>query len=105
MINNLVGILLGFRENPVAVMADIEAMFMQVANIESDQSALRFLWPTEKGIFHCSPTIAISILNKTAQDFAPNQYIKDLVKRSFYMDDFVQSFETAEKKQKRQQEN
>ena len=37
LINNLVGLLLRFRENPVAISADIEAMFMQVGIIEKDQ--------------------------------------------------------------------
>ena len=81
---------------------------MQVTIIGKDQSALRFLWPMEKSILQyqytrlifgarCSRTIAIFVLNKTAQDFAPNQYIKDLVKRNFYMDNFLQSFETPGK--------
>ena len=33
-----------FREHPVAVLADIEGMFMQIAIHQIDQSALRFLW-------------------------------------------------------------
>ena len=41
--NNLVGVLLRFREHPVAVLSDIEGMFMQIAVRQEDQSALRFL--------------------------------------------------------------
>ena len=48
LINNLIGILLRFREKPTIVMADIEAMFMQIAIITEDQSCLRFLWPTDQ---------------------------------------------------------
>ena len=42
--NSLVGVLLRIRENPVAVMADIEAMFHQVRVTPNDYDALRFLW-------------------------------------------------------------
>ena len=50
LINNLVGLLLQFRENPVAISADIEAMFMQVGIIEQDQPSMRFLWPTNHSV-------------------------------------------------------
>ena len=42
--NSLVGILARFRSKPVAVMADIEAMFYQVYVPENQRSFLRFLW-------------------------------------------------------------
>ncbi|MBM6549384.1 reverse transcriptase domain-containing protein [Streptococcus dysgalactiae] len=44
MLSNLVGILLRFRQMPVALSADIEDMFLQVKVPEADQDALRFLW-------------------------------------------------------------
>ena len=99
-LNNLVGLLFRFIENPVAIRADIETMFIQVGIIETDQPSMRFLWPTERSIkqFHytrlilgarCSPTTAIVVLQKTASDFSPNQAVKDLVNNSFYMKDFV----------------
>ena len=31
LLNNLLGVLMRFREHPVAVLADIEGMFMQIA--------------------------------------------------------------------------
>ena len=37
-----------FRENPVAILSDIEGMLMQIAIRHEDQSALRFLWPNEE---------------------------------------------------------
>ncbi|XP_075264841.1 uncharacterized protein LOC142356997 [Convolutriloba macropyga] len=43
LLNNLVGILLRFREHPVAVLSDIEGMFMQIAVRQEDLSALHFL--------------------------------------------------------------
>ena len=42
--NNLVGVLTRFRQEPVAVMADVEAMFYQVRVREFDRDLLRFLW-------------------------------------------------------------
>ena len=43
-LNSLLGILLRFREHPVAILADFESMFMQIAVKKEDQSALCFLW-------------------------------------------------------------
>ena len=49
-LNNLVGLLLRFREKPVAITADIEAMFMQVGIKETNQPSMWFLWPIERSI-------------------------------------------------------
>ena len=42
--NSLVGVLTRFREDRIAVMADVESMFCQVRVPEEDSSFLRFLW-------------------------------------------------------------
>ena len=42
--NQIVGILVKFRENYVAIMADIEAMFYQVFVANQDKNLLSFLW-------------------------------------------------------------
>lgn len=42
--NNLIGVLLRFREHPVALMADVESMFYQLRIPEEDTDLLRFLW-------------------------------------------------------------
>ena len=42
--NNLLGILLRFRQYPIALVADIEGMFNQVKVPPEDSDALRFLW-------------------------------------------------------------
>ena len=41
--NNLVGILIRFRQDPIALIADIEAMFHQVRVTPDDCDALQFL--------------------------------------------------------------
>ncbi|XP_052268802.1 uncharacterized protein LOC127870186 [Dreissena polymorpha] len=43
-VNSLVGVLCRFRQERVAIVADIEAMFHQVRVCEHDCQALRFLW-------------------------------------------------------------
>ena len=42
--NQIVGILVKFREDYLAIMADIEAMFYQVFVANRHRSLLRFLW-------------------------------------------------------------
>ena len=44
LLSKLEGVLLRFREHPVAVLSDIQGMFMQIAVRKEDQSALCFLW-------------------------------------------------------------
>ena len=44
MTNQLVGVLTRFREEPVAFIVDVEAMFHQVRVPEDQRSLLRFLW-------------------------------------------------------------
>ena len=48
LLNNLVGILLRFRENPVAILFDIEGMFKQIAIRHEEITALCFLWPNDE---------------------------------------------------------
>ena len=109
LLNNLVGLLLRFRQDPVAVMAEIEAMFMQICIPTEDQSCLRFLWTSKNSIqqfqytrlifgARCSPTTAIFMLQQTAKDFG-NNATRDLMLNSFYMDDFVHSFVDEQKAQ------
>ena len=44
LINDLVGVLLRFREEPVAFVADIKSMFHQFYVAEQHRNLLRFLW-------------------------------------------------------------
>ena len=75
---NLIHILIRFRQHPHAVSADIERLFLQVGVIPDDRPSLRFLWrdgPTsEIAVIHnvcqiCgskdSPTCAIFALRRT----------------------------------------
>ena len=44
LMNNPVGVSLGFREKPVALLSDIEAMFHRVQAQPGDCEAWRYLW-------------------------------------------------------------
>ena len=50
LLNILDSVLLRFREHPVAVLLDIEWMFMQIAVRPEEQAALRFLWMIDSSI-------------------------------------------------------
>ena len=81
--NNLFGVLNRFRQESIALVSDIEAMFHQVRVDPRDHDALRFLWwpdddvrqqPVEYRMeFHLfgstsSPIVASFALRRTAQD-------------------------------------
>ena len=122
LLNNFCGVLLRFREERVALLADIESMFHQCQTIEEDQPALRFLWrnlETKRSpdvyqmpvmIFGTasSPCTANYVLRKTADDncddpsFSPETI--NTVKRNFYMDDLLKSVRDEATATKLQQE-
>ena len=104
LLQNLFLLLLRFRERPVAVIADIEAMFMQISITEKDQAALRFLWLTGNSIRQYqytrlivgatfSLTTATFARKQSADDFAADDVAtKQLIHDAYYMDVLVHSF-------------
>lgn len=98
-----------FREQRVAIAADIEAMFHQVLVIEEDQPPLSFLWreldinlaldvyQMRVPIFAAasSPSTANYVPRRTAEDNredpAISQETINVVLKNFYMDDFLKS--------------
>ena len=104
-------VLLGFRQHPYAVSADIEGMFLQVGVLPSDQPSLRFLWredPTTNVVVYQytrhifgakdSPTCVNYALQRTARDNA--KFYPEAAKavlENFYMDDYLDSVESPEK--------
>ena len=112
--NKVVGVLLRFREEPVALMADVEAMYHQLKVHPDDVDALRFLWypdcdlTREPEEYHMavhlfggvwSASCANYGLQKTAKDnsddFDPE--VVRSVERNFYVDDYLKSVESHEK--------
>ena len=111
--NSLVSVLTRFRQENVALMSDVEAMFHQVNVKPDDCSALRFLWwpsgdlslePEEYVMtMHLfggvsSPSCANYALRKTADDNKAN-FAAEIVnsgKRNFYVDDCLKSVKLDE---------
>ncbi|KAK3753087.1 hypothetical protein QZH41_001789 [Actinostola sp. cb2023] len=111
--NSLVGVLVRFRQDHVALMADIEAMFHQVRVPYKDCNVLRFYWWTAGDIEQepeeyqmvvhlfgavSSPSCASFALRKTAldnkQDY--NDSVVNTVLNNFYVDDCLKSLPNAQ---------
>ncbi|XP_030836004.1 uncharacterized protein LOC115921870 [Strongylocentrotus purpuratus] len=108
--NSLVGVLTRFRQDRIAVMADIEAMFSQVKLLKEEKDLHRFLWwpdgnvaqPIEEyrmtvHVFgaRSSPACANYALKRTAEDFAEDK-VAHIIKRNFYVDDCLYSSSTVQ---------
>lgn len=112
--NSLIGVLVRFRKEPIAMMADIESMFYQVRVPETDADLLRFLWWPDGNLqaplkeyrmaVHLfgatsSPSVACYALRRTAEDrkdTAAPEVVKT-VQCNFYMDDCLTSVSSEEK--------
>ena len=110
-LQNLIHVLLRFRQHPFAVSADIDGMFLQVGVLPRDQPSLRFLWwedPTSNALVHQytrhifgandSPTCANYALQRTASDNA-KEYPEaaKAVLENFYMDNYLDPVESPER--------
>ena len=101
--NDMIDVLLRFRKEKIAVMADIQEMFLQVRVPLDERDSLRFLWFTPNldeppetysmnvHIFGAkdSPSIANFALQKTAKDNAL-EFEEEMVKtieKDFYVAD------------------
>ena len=110
--NSLVGVLTRFRQEPVAVIADIKSMFHQVKVDPADGDALRFLWwpqgdlsakPVEcRMMVHLfgatsSPSAAAFALRYATEVFKEDysQKALEVVLNNFYVDDMLMSAATA----------
>lgn len=110
-INSLIGVLLRFRQAPIAFMSDIEGMFHQVKVSLDDRDVLRFLWwpnhdlSREPEVFRMaahlfggvwSPSCCSFALRRTADDNSKEFPVEVIstVKRNFYVDDCLKSVDT-----------
>ena len=110
--NSIVGVLMRFRQELVALIADIEAMFHQVKVKDEDRNSLRFLWWPD-GDMSCeareycmtvhlfggtsSPSCAAFSLRRTAEDHTTD-YSENTIQsvyRNFYVDDLLKSVRDA----------
>ena len=103
------GVLLRFRQESVALTADIEKMFLQIGVRSEDQPSLRFLWrdmdttrppdvyQMDRVIFgaRSSPASASFVLNRTAEEKSSNTAVgraaAATIRNNFYMDDLATS--------------
>ena len=111
--NQIVGILVKFREDYVAIMADIEAMFYQVFVANQHRSLLSFLWWENGDIkeqpqrYHMnvhvfggtsSPSCSNYALRRTARDnevkYDPE--VAETLRSNFYVDDLLKSVKDEE---------
>ena len=107
--NNLIGVLLRFREGSIGVVADIRSMFHQVRVDPDDYDSLRFLWWSTDDL-HSPPQdfqMLVHLFGATSSpsccSFALKQVAKDnplcvdsdvlhSIRRNFYVDDWLKSF-------------
>lgn len=110
--NSLVGVLLRFRQEPIAMTADIKSMFYQVRVPRSDVYFLRFLWCPELEIEqnpkdHCmlvqlfgavsSPSCASFALQRTTEHNSHMRpQVTETVMHNFYVDDCLVSVPTIQ---------
>ena len=109
LMTTLVGVLIRFREERIALVGDIEAMFHQVKVDSAHADALRFLWwkygkLNEEPVIYqmlvhlfgatSSPSCANFCLRHTANEFGHLYHptISKVVDRNFYVDDCLISF-------------
>lgn len=110
--NSLIGVLLRFRREPIALMADIRSMFHQVRVSKSDIDFLRFLWWTDGNIEQdpidyrmlvhlfgaaSSPSCASFALRRTAEDnLHMRSQVTNTIMHNFYVDDCLTSLPTVQ---------
>ena len=110
--NKLIGVLLRFRQDSIAFMADIEAMFHQVKVTPSDRDVLRFLWwsqgktELEPLVYRMTTHVFGGVWSPSAANYALRQCATDhqecfsqmaveTVLRNFYVDDCLKSVSDA----------
>ena len=106
--NNLVGVLVRFHQDPVALMGDIQSMFHQVGVPEADRDLLRFLWWPKGNLDQeleeyrmyvhlfgavSSPSCANFTLRQIAEDFKHEflSQVTSTVMKNFSVDDCLKS--------------
>jgi len=106
--NKLVNVLLRFREHPIAIMADIEAMYHQVKIPSYDRDALRFLWiDGDRNIVEyrmtshlfggvwCASSSTYA-LRHVLVDNQVDSLIQQAIQNSFYVDDYLDSVQSVD---------
>ena len=110
--NNLIGVLLRFREEQVAIACDVEQMFYQFYVNPEHRDCLRFLWwdrnDCESSVVDCrmkvhvfgassSPSCASYALRHLARDVQNGSKtdVQNFIEQGFYVDDGLTSLPTV----------
>ena len=100
--NKLISVLLRFRQYQYALMADVEAMYLQVRIPHPDRNALRFLWFLDGvltefrmtshlfGGVWCASSSTYA-MRCTVNDTSASGIVADTINRAFYVDDMLVS--------------
>ena len=107
LVNNRFGLLVRFRDNLVAVSADIDDMCMQVGKREEEKNGLCFLWPEKKYKEKKTNNPDISLVQNILQPLPSNNlchqtgadYCLRNISESFNRDDFVHSIDRTDEKE------
>ncbi|MEL7338835.1 MAG: DUF1759 domain-containing protein [Bacteroidota bacterium] len=110
--NQLIGVLMRFRQEKVAFMADIEKMFYQVRVPEDQRSLLRYLWWPESKFddqepveFEMNVHLFGAVSSPSCSNYALKRIVtddvgdsklaaKETIKRNFYVDDLLKSVQS-----------
>ena len=108
LLNNLITVLCKFRLGKHAVIADIEKMFHQVKVKEKDRDALRFVWRDQEDADIGDYVMNVHLFGKTDSPCCANWALRrttdghtgeivKIIEESFYMDDYLDSFDSEDK--------
>lgn len=111
LFNDLCGILMRFREQPVAICGDISKMYHRISIPVEEQHVHRFLWRAlelnrvpdtyVKTVLTFgdkpAPAMAQIVLQKTATEFESDYPLEcNIIKKNSYMDDICHSLDSKE---------
>ena len=99
--NSLVGVLMRFRENMLAVSGDIEKMYHQVEVPKEDRTFLLFWWFPNANQHWLKVHLFGATSSSSVASYAPRKcletdILKNKVQSCFYVDDLLISFENEE---------
>ena len=104
LIPNLVAVLIKFRKWPVALVADIQKAFLQIAVRKQDQDVHRFLWLVDGAVRvmrivrvpfgnRSSPMLLNATIKHHLEQVAPSKVVDEL-KHNLYVDDWLTGADT-----------